>query len=204
MRRLIFDGTGASQPGRLSDAPPANPQLGEDDTTFVFDIPARSRREDTPIAEPFEDTAGDMGANITNDIASVVVAEHRQGYQILRPTRPDSIPTRLVAPKSPRRTERKAKIVKKSRHGIAYPSLPQAVVKSLAVSSAKGTRSGRAKITRDVLEALTEATDWFFEQIGEDLEVYAGHAGRKTIDESDVITLMKRYDCLPHSCMNHP
>jgi hypothetical protein len=37
-----------------------------------------------------------------------------------------------------------------------------------------------------------QASDWFFEQLGEDLQAYAKHAGRKTIDESDVLTLMKR------------
>ncbi|KAH8162061.1 hypothetical protein CIB48_g6165 [Xylaria polymorpha] len=37
-----------------------------------------------------------------------------------------------------------------------------------------------------------QATDWFFEQLGDDLSAYAKHAGRKTIDESDMITLMRR------------
>jgi histone H3/H4 len=36
-------------------------------------------------------------------------------------------------------------------------------------------------------------TDDFFEQIGIDLAAYAQHGGRKMIEESDVIALMKRY-----------
>jgi len=37
------------------------------------------------------------------------------------------------------------------------------------------------------------ASDWFFEQVSDDLGAYSKHAGRKTIDESDVVTLMARY-----------
>lgn len=36
----------------------------------------------------------------------------------------------------------------------------------------------------------------FFEQTANDLAAYADHAGRKTIDESDVECLMQRYTCV--------
>lgn len=49
------------------------------------------------------------------------------------------------------------------------------------------------KISKETLETIMRATDWFFEQAAEDLASYADHAGRKTIDNSDAITLMKRY-----------
>ena len=49
------------------------------------------------------------------------------------------------------------------------------------------------KISRETLEAIMQATDWFFEQAAEDLASYADHASRKAIDDSDAITLMKRY-----------
>ena len=43
------------------------------------------------------------------------------------------------------------------------------------------------------MKALEQATEWFFEQIGEDLEAYSKHAGhRKRVDESDVLMLMRR------------
>ncbi|KAI5867439.1 hypothetical protein GGS23DRAFT_177793 [Durotheca rogersii] len=79
-----------------------------------------------------------------------------------------------------------------SRHGIEYPSLPQGVVKRIATTLAKTAGVSNAKITSDTLEALMQATDWFFEQLGDDLSAYAGHAGRKTIDESDMMMLMRR------------
>lgn len=86
----------------------------------------------------------------------------------------------------------KKKSIKVSKHGIEYPSLPPAVVKRLAQSFAK-TSGAKGKITPDAMKAIMQASDWFFEQLGDDLQAYAKHAGRKTIDESDVLTLMKRY-----------
>ncbi|TGJ80155.1 hypothetical protein E0Z10_g8593 [Xylaria hypoxylon] len=78
-----------------------------------------------------------------------------------------------------------------SRYGIEYPSLPPNVVKRLATTLAK-TAGSKGRIGPDTLNAIMQATDWFFEQLGDDLSAYAKHAGRKTIDESDMITLMRR------------
>ena len=81
---------------------------------------------------------------------------------------------------------------KLSRHGIPVPNLPSGVVKKIASRFAPTKAGSRAKITKPMLAALEQATSWFFEQISEDLEAYSKHAARKTIDESDIITLMKR------------
>jgi histone H3/H4 len=89
------------------------------------------------------------------------------------------------------------KTVKVSKYGIEYPSLPPAVVKRLAQNFAKAS-GAKGKITPDAMKAIMQASDWFFEQLGEDLRAYAKHAGRKTIDESDVLTLMKRYGTIYH------
>ncbi|CAI4210996.1 unnamed protein product [Parascedosporium putredinis] len=78
-----------------------------------------------------------------------------------------------------------------SQHGIEYPSLPPAVIKRLAQTFAQTSGVANAKITPDTLDALSQASDWFFEQLGDSLQAYAKHAGRKTIDESDVIALMR-------------
>ena len=83
--------------------------------------------------------------------------------------------------------------VKVSKHGIQYPSLPPAVVKRLAQTFAHTSGIGKSKISPDTLSVIMQASDWFFEQLGDDLQAYAKHAGRKTIDESDMLTLMKRY-----------
>ncbi|KAI1392555.1 uncharacterized protein F4822DRAFT_132475 [Hypoxylon trugodes] len=93
----------------------------------------------------------------------------------------------------PQRSSARRKVGKKvSRHGIEYPSLPQGVVKRLAMTLAKTAGVSKAKISADTLDAIMQATDWFFEQLGDDLSAYAQHAGRKTIDESDMMMLMRR------------
>lgn len=81
-----------------------------------------------------------------------------------------------------------------SKHGIEYPSLPQGVVKRLATTFAKTAGASKSRLAPDTLDAIMQATDWFFEQLGDDLQAYSKHAGRKTIDESDMMTLMRRYD----------
>ncbi|TVY48115.1 Inner kinetochore subunit [Lachnellula occidentalis] len=84
------------------------------------------------------------------------------------------------------------KRMKISKHGIQYPSLPVGVVKKLATSYARMGGNSRTKLSKDTLDAIMQASDWFFEQVSDDLGAYAKHAGRKTIDESDIVTLMAR------------
>lgn len=96
----------------------------------------------------------------------------------------------VVARQTSKSVQRGKKPGKKiSRHGIAYPSLPTSVVKRLAQKFA-----GKTKISADTLSTIMQASDWFFEQLGDDLRAYANHArGRTTINESDMLTLMRRY-----------
>ncbi|CAN8100692.1 unnamed protein product [Discula destructiva] len=75
-----------------------------------------------------------------------------------------------------------------SRHGIEYPSLPSSVIRRLAQRFV-----GKAKISSDTLNAIIQASDWFFEQLGADLRAYANHAkGRTTINDSDMLMLLRR------------
>ncbi|CCJ30863.1 unnamed protein product, partial [Pneumocystis jirovecii] len=73
-----------------------------------------------------------------------------------------------------------------SRYGIPLPSLPSAFVKQLVANFTT------SKISKDALKEIILASDQFFEQVSEDLEAFAAHAGRKTIEDSDVIQLMRR------------
>ncbi|PYI02165.1 hypothetical protein BO78DRAFT_325860 [Aspergillus sclerotiicarbonarius CBS 121057] len=81
---------------------------------------------------------------------------------------------------------------KLSRHGIPVPNLPVGVVKKLATRFARARNGSKAKISKETLAAIEQASSWYFEQASEDLAAYSKHAGRKTIDESDVATLMRR------------
>ncbi|KAF2675161.1 hypothetical protein BT63DRAFT_450144 [Microthyrium microscopicum] len=85
----------------------------------------------------------------------------------------------------------KPKVRHTSRLGNEYPSLPANVIKKLASTFSKQS-GGNGKINKDTVTALTEASDWFFERLSEDLATYSTHARRKTIEEADVVTLMKR------------
>ncbi|KAF2626020.1 hypothetical protein BU25DRAFT_459971 [Macroventuria anomochaeta] len=87
--------------------------------------------------------------------------------------------------------------LKLSRVGLDYPSFPAAPVKKLALSFMK-SQGSKAQLNKDALAALVQTTDDFFEQIGIDLAAYAQHAGRRTIEESDVLALMRRYVTFPY------
>lgn len=88
-------------------------------------------------------------------------------------------------PKS-RREKQKKKELPRSQYNIEYPAFPTRIVKKLASTLSK------SKITKDVLNEIMKASDMFFANVGEDLGALAHHAGRKTIDDSDVLQLMKR------------
>lgn len=90
--------------------------------------------------------------------------------------------------------KRAKKVLRVSKHGMQYSSLPTGVVKKLTTTILKTNGNSNAKVTKDMVDAIAQASDWFFEQMSGDLGIYAQHAGRKTIDESDVITLMRRYE----------
>ncbi|KAF2205947.1 hypothetical protein GQ43DRAFT_92549 [Delitschia confertaspora ATCC 74209] len=78
-----------------------------------------------------------------------------------------------------------------SRHGLEYPSFPAVTVRRLATGFSR-TQGSNGKINKDTMATIMQATEWFFEQVSDDLASYAQHAGRKMIEEDDVITLMKR------------
>lgn len=101
----------------------------------------------------------------------------------------EDLSTGTVVVRQPSRAEPRVKKPGKkvSRYGVEYPSLPTSVVKRLAQRFA-----GKSKISPDTLNAIMQASDWFFEQLGDDLQAYAHHANRETINESDMMTLMRR------------
>lgn len=129
--------------------------------------------DDDDIGEPFGMTGLDDGDDDNEEVNETIISQ-------------------AIEPLAQGGTGRRKAGKKISRHGIEYPSLPQGVVKRLATTLAKTAGVGKTKISADVLDAIMQASDWFFEQLGDDLSAYAGHAGRKTIDESDMMMLMRR------------
>ena len=173
LRRAILEDP-ARRESRLSDIRPRRMLEGEEDTTFAFQIPYVVPRESSspePGIDIHAGTAADQSKSAVSPFATMQ-DQRRKGS----------------GSKS-----RSAKARKVSRHGIAYPSLPPSVVTKLASTFARTSGMNKAKISKEALEAISQASDWFFEQLGDDLGTYAKHAGRQTIDETDVIALMKRY-----------
>lgn len=92
----------------------------------------------------------------------------------------------------PATTAERPQLQQTSRFGMAYRSFPSSVIKRLAIAAAQSAGVTNGKLGKDTLLAISQASDWFFEQVAEDLASYAEHAGRKTIEESDMLALMRR------------
>ena len=84
------------------------------------------------------------------------------------------------------------KPLEKSRDGFPYPRFPTGIVKRIASTFARSLGSKSKMIDNETLEAITEAADQYFEQLSDDLSVFAALAKRKKINESDVVAVMRR------------
>lgn len=198
VRRAIF---GENQ-GRLSGvsgpsgSPPA---LSDGEPTFQFHFP--DRRRSTILAQP---TTADIpqvlihgeGA-VEDEIDEDYATDEDYETDESDSAQPNITSTRQIIPPtdtlSQSHIQRTAapKERRISKHGIEYPSLPTSLVKTLAQSFAR-QYSSSSKLSKDTVLALQQASDWFLEQCTEDVAAYAEHAGRKTIEEGDVVALMKR------------
>ncbi|KAL1837066.1 hypothetical protein VTJ49DRAFT_4318 [Mycothermus thermophilus] len=178
--------------------------LGEvNESTFMLapevqespDRTAAPVEDDEPMPEPdgfapLMDQRSDDDFDIDQDLGTVPAFDDESEPDMTRNTAWTEPESMVTAMRSSTRGLPK-KIIRISKHGIEYPSLPASMVKRLAQNFAK-VSGANGNITPDALRAIMQASDWFFEQLGDDLAAYADHAGRKTIDESDVLTLMKR------------
>ena len=87
-------------------------------------------------------------------------------------------------------TRRKA--LKDSRYGISYPKAPFGATKRIARSFVCSSDNRRSEVNKDILDAIIEAGDGFLQQVSEDLGMFAEHAGRRIIDETDVVAAMRK------------
>ena len=88
---------------------------------------------------------------------------------------------------------RSPKSIKKPFRGSLYTSFPAGITPRIAFNSVRSSGIKSTKVGKDALEAIIEATDQYFGQLSNDLVVFANHAGRKRIEENDVIAVMRRY-----------
>ncbi|KAK9775157.1 putative Centromere kinetochore component CENP-T-domain-containing protein [Seiridium cardinale] len=183
--------------GRASLFGPIEIPEGVDETTFMMAPVESPVRDPTVLEEVAGDEAPDMIDDDDDDVNEPMDYPEPGDYEDIPEENNDIEPqdetiVSAVPAQASKRGGRTKAGKQISKHGIEYPSLPQGVVKRLATTFARTSGSGKAKISADTMKTIMQATDWFFEQLGDDLSAYAKHAGRKTIDESDMITLMRR------------
>lgn len=174
----------------------ALPDIAEDEDLDVEEeAPALDEAEETAALHVDEPTnafgmtgwESDPGGEDDLELAAYREEESALDRSLQAPEAPASVQKRMG-------TRRKE--LKLSRVGLDYPSFPAAPVKKLALSFMK-SQGSKAQLNKDALATLVQTTDDFFEQIGIDLAAYAQHAGRRMIEESDVLALMRRYVTFP-------
>lgn len=90
-------------------------------------------------------------------------------------------------------TVRPRKKMKMNSRGNMVPSLPSSLIKRIVHESQEKANKRRTTLGKDHMKALEQATEWFFEQVSQDLETYSSHGRRKKrIDADDVLLLMRR------------
>jgi histone H3/H4 len=177
--------------GRTSDIRPQEVPEDDGDTTFVLPLPGRdfisggSGHRGQTTTDQDDEERGDKEQ--AADVGGLEINMSRD-VDMRNPT----LMRKAKLSQGQSKGRKAKKSIKVSRHGIQYPLLPVGVVKKLAMNPLRMSRNSNAKLSKDTLNAIMQASDWFFEQASDDLGVYAEHAGRKTIDETDVVMLMRR------------
>ncbi|EKJ71620.1 hypothetical protein FPSE_08259 [Fusarium pseudograminearum CS3096] len=210
--------------GRGSDFNLDMPEGLDDQTVFQMSDPADVQQTspivDQSVAEARGDEARDLQQNVVSGSDSDGGAgdfgmdgwddegmdDHSSINEEMEPAMEPTVTVTTHHMPADDRLPRGLKANKKrkriSQHGIEYPSLPPAFVKRVAQTALQSSGLSNQRLSAETLDALIQSSEWFFEQLGDDLGAYADHAKRKTIEESDVLTLMKRQRQIrPHCSM---
>ncbi|XEV03713.1 hypothetical protein FSHL1_009000 [Fusarium sambucinum] len=199
--------------GRGSDFNLDMPEGLDDQTVFQMSDPADGLQQTSPVVD--QSIAEARGDNARDPQQNVVFGSDSDGgadlgmdgwdyeggmddhssINELEPAMEPTVTTTTHLPaddRLPRGLKANKKRKRISQHGIEYPSLPPAFVKRVAQTALQSSGLSNQRLSAETLDALIQSSEWFFEQLGDDLGAYADHAKRKTIEESDVLTLMKR------------
>lgn len=179
--------------GRLSDISSGVVLPDETETSFALTVPRRESGDIDVHSDGLLETNEEALKKINNaknsedDVFDDEADTEPEDVSMIDLTIDMEVQAQLQKPK-----RKKSKAIKVSQHGIQYTSLPTGVIKKLATTFMKTSGNSKAKLSKETLEAVVQASDWFFEQISDDLGTYSKHAKRRTIDESDIVTLMNR------------
>jgi histone H3/H4 len=146
----------------------------DDSDNFQFDMPMENINPGNQLGAEYEyEEVDDMGP---------------EGFQMDEMDEEDLEGTTSASARPNARvppTKKRKKPMSVSATGVEYPPFPRKVIKKLATA--------HGKISNETLNALVGYTEDFFAQAAEDLEAFARHAGRRTIDEADAVQLLRRY-----------
>ena len=163
----------------------------DDEDTFQLDLPddeggASPNHAKQIVTRPELAPNGDDSDDV-EEVENAAMAADGSFLTANRPlTEIESSATRAI-------NTRRRKRMKMTKHGTMIPSLPASLVKHIATETQVRRGRRRPKLGNDHMAALEQATEWFFEQVGEDLAAYAEHGRRrKRIDNADVLMLMQR------------
>ena len=155
------------------------------DESFQLELPdheavAPHAQSDVPLKVSMEGSGRkDREAIVEGDEPVGIRSEH------------EDHPATETSPSRPPAQRRKK--LKATRHGTLVPSLPSSLIKRVAIEAQARLGNRRPQLGRDHMKALEQATEWFFEQVGDDLKAFSDHARRKKrVDPSDVLMLMRR------------
>ncbi|KAK7207603.1 centromere kinetochore component CENP-T-domain-containing protein [Myxozyma melibiosi] len=204
-RRLTMDARLSMDQSRLSFS-------AEDDE--VVETVGRRREESTTfVIQPFEDAPLDMSSMIEDDLD----LQHDNGnaWQYDESEKTEDVTEELRRAHLQTEFEQKARF--KSMSGSFQPqdsfteqeSRPKAgIARKPKATSGPGSKSSEMlprRLVKDLAKSLSSlptsvdgmnaimaASEVYFKQVSEDLTAYAQHASRKTIDEADVVLLLKR------------
>ena len=88
---------------------------------------------------------------------------------------------------------RPKKKLKMNQRGNLVPALPCSLIKRIVHDSQEKAGKRKTSLGKEHMQALEQATEWFFEQVSEDVEAYSQHGRRKKrVSEGDVLLLMRR------------
>ncbi|PNY24425.1 Uncharacterized protein TCAP_05635 [Tolypocladium capitatum] len=160
--RVDVDPARRATMGRDSDFGLQLPAGLDDQTTFLLSEPPAEADAGSPMMDRSLAEAAATDGSPDVSLAQDDVDMAGTGNVTADLTRLRDEPSRRAA--KPRKQQKRI-----SRHGVEYPPLPPSFVKRVAQTALRSSGLSNPRVSADALIALTQASEWFFEQLGDDL-----------------------------------
>ncbi|CUS14485.1 unnamed protein product [Tuber aestivum] len=177
---VVNDGDG-DVTGDITETLGGNLDLDGDEPSFFLPVPEEVGEEFARTDDREDGENGVLPNGYVHD-----EEEEEEEYNLLEEISAQEASSAAAAKPASMATKKKRKPLTLSRHGIPYPPFSRPAIKKMA------TKFSGSTISADTLDALAAASEAFFQQASEDLAAYAKHAGRKVIEDSDVVQLLQR------------